>query len=396
MPSHTANRPSQLLDFGARTVALMLTTGCNLRCTYCYQKRSAPRTMGPEVLDAAIRQLISSRYDRPGLVFYGGEPLLASLLVRRALDRVRQWAPPRMRPDVQIVTNGTRLDEELTRLLVRRDVLITLSFDGVAPAQDDRGPGSFALLDRLLVRLRRNHPRHYRKRLAIKVTLTSRNVPFLSASFRYFLSRGVSDVDIYPVLPDDAGWDERSRRELGRQLAEVVRLSVMEFRRSGQIPFRVFRGPAAGAPSESAPACGCGSRGNLFVDADGTLAPCARLAPSTIDSQPRSIRRVASSLQGPHVTDPDLPAALIRRETRARRLPFLGGMKDRQGPRGACATCRARSTCFVCPVAVSSNGGRVPQFHCDVNRLFAWHRAAFRRQTGQLPARAVTPRLTYG
>lgn len=190
--------PEEFVNPGVGTVTLMLTTRCNFRCAYCEQQRGAPRTMTPEVLDAAIRQLISSRLASPQLTLFGGEPLLAMPLVRCALERVRKWAPKRMSPDVRIVTNGTRLDEEMAGLLASRDVHITLSFDGVAPAQDDRSPGSFEPLDRLLIRLRRDHPKHFRNRLAVSATLTTRNVPFLSASFRYFLSRGVRDVEFVP------------------------------------------------------------------------------------------------------------------------------------------------------------------------------------------------------
>lgn len=374
------SRLGELLDPGVRTVILMLTTGCNFRCAYCSQPRGAPRAMAPEVLDAAIRQLLTSRLDRPWLTLFGGEPLLAAPLVRRALERVREWAPPRMKPDVRIVTNGTRLDEEMARLLASRDVHVTLSFDGVAPAQDDRSPGSFESLDRLLVRLRRNHPGHFRRRLAVKATLTSRNVPYLAASFRYFLSRGVRDVEFVPVLPDDTCWNARAARELDGQLAEVADLSIQELRRSGAVPFRAFRG-AADLAADGAPACACGSRGLLFVDVDGRLAPCSALAPSTFGAEPRALRQVLAALGDLHVTDPDLPAALIRRERRAHRLRFLAGPENRQGPRNACARCKARSTCFVCPIAVAGNRGRVPAFHCDVNRLFARHRAAFRRKT---------------
>jgi hypothetical protein len=31
--------------------------------------------------------------------------------------------------------------------------------------------------------------------------------------------------------------------------------------------------------------------------------------------------------------------------------------------------------------AIACNGGTVPAFHCDVNRLFVRHGAAFRRKT---------------
>lgn len=366
----------------------MLTTGCNLRCAYCTQKRSAPRTMAPEVVDAAIRQLVSSRYDRPRLILFGGEPLLAAPLVRRALDRVRGWAPPRMRPEIQIVTNGTRLDEEMTALLVSRDVFITLSFDGVRMAQDHRGPGTFDDLDQVLLGFGRDHPSHLRRRLTVKVTLTSRNVACLSESFGYFLSRGVRDVELCPALPDDPGWDARSRLELGRQLAGVVTLSVDEYRRRGVIPLRVFRLATPRPTGADAPACGCAGRSELFVDVDGTLAPCSRLAPSTLGPQPGAIRRVVKSLGGLRVTTPGLSAALVRREQRARRLPFLAGLNDQRAPRGPCSRCEARSTCFVCPVAVACNGGRVPQFHCDVNRLFARYRSAFQREAGLTPTRS--------
>jgi sulfatase maturation enzyme AslB (radical SAM superfamily) len=372
---------ARLRDTGVRSAGLMLTNGCNLRCVYCSQDRVMPRTMAPHVLDAAIRRLVCSRLDRPQMVLHGGEPLLAAPLVRRALDRVQEWAPPRMKPDIHIVTNGTRLDEEMTHLLVSRNVFMALSFDGIAAAQDDRSPGSFGRLDRLLVRLQRDHPTHFRTRLAVLVTLTSRNVPFLSASIRYFLSRFVRNVSVVAVLPDDDGWNEEVARELDSQLAEVVTLSIREFRRSGEVPFQPFRDAGAEPMAADKPGCSCGDRQDLVIDVDGSLAPCAALVPSTFRRQPKAISHVMRLLGGLHVTDRDLPSALLRREKRARRLSFLAGKVKRKGPKGPCARCRVLPTCFVCPIAVAYGGGRVPKFHCDVNRLFSKHRTAFQRMS---------------
>ncbi|MGE5347511.1 MAG: radical SAM protein [Acidithiobacillales bacterium] len=379
MPVGEVTDFAELLDPGVRAVELMLTTGCNLRCAYCYQRRGVVRTMEPAVLDAAIRHLVTSRLGEPKLVLYGGEPLLAADLVRRALDKARTLAPAWMKPELEILTNGIRLDEEMTRFLVGRNVFITVSFDGIAPAQDERSPGSFDMLDRLLVRLKRDHPKHFRRRVAVKATLTSRNVPFLAASFRYFLSRGLRDVELVPVLPDEPGWNRRSSLDLDRQLGDVVKVSFEEFRRSGEIPFRPFRRGSTDATMGGAPACSCGSRGLLSVDVDGALAPCAAFARSTLGPQPKAIRHVMKSLGGLRVTDRNLLEALVRREKRARRLSFLAGKEKRQGPQGPCARCPVLPSCFVCPIAVAYGGGRVPAFHCDVNRLFARHRDVFRR-----------------
>lgn len=334
--------------------------------------------MPREVLDAALRLLFSSRLDRPRLKLFGGEPLLAAPLVRRALDLVRDRAPRGMKPDVHLVTNGTRLDERMTRFLASRDVRIVLSFDGVAPAQDGRSPGSFGRLDALLRHLRRDHPRYFRTRVAILATLTPGNVRHLAASFSYFLDRDVRDVRFVPVILDDASWDGAHAKELNRQLAEIVRLSAEAFRRFGRTPFGPFREAAVSVVERGSP-CSCGSHSLIFVDVDGTLAPCGVFAPSVLGVRPRAVRRIARALEGPRVTDSDLPSALQRRERRARRLLQFARPEVRLGPAGPCSRCRYQTTCVVCPFAIASGGGRVPAFHCDVNRLFAKHAARFQR-----------------
>jgi sulfatase maturation enzyme AslB (radical SAM superfamily) len=374
------------LDAGIRTVGVMLTTDCNLRCAYCCQARGPRREMAVEVLDAAIRALVSSRLDTPRLTLLGGEPLLSPRLVRRALERVRKWAPPGMHPDVHLFTNGLRVDEKTTRFLVRQDVHIDLSFDGVASAQDDRSPGSFGVLDRLLVRLRRDHPEHFRARFAVKATLTSRNVPYLSASVRYFLSRGVRDVDVLPVVTHDPGWDTRARDELDRQLAGVVRASIEEYAHSGEIPFRAIRDGDASPRRSSAGGvvCGAARRDALFVDVDGSLSPCAAMAGSCLPQPPSLVREVMAALGGLHVADPHLAEKLKARERRAARLPLMAGELACHPRSGRCASCELRGACLICPVSIgfasaACGAHRIPAIQCDFNRLVEKHRTAFHR-----------------
>ena len=303
-------------------------------------------------------------------------------LVRRALERVRKWAPKRAR--------APRRPHRHQRHPARRGDDSELFREPGHPHHSllrRRCPGAgrpksrnFESLDRLLIRLRRNHPNHFRKRVAVSgdADHSKRPVPLGLLSLLPLARRPGRRVR--PRSPRSAGWSAQVARELDRQLTEVARLSIQEFRRTGEVPFRRFQRGTADL-AKGGPACACGSRGLLFVDVDGALAPCVAFAPSTFGARPRPLRRVLAALGGLHVTDPDLPAALIRRERHARRLRFLAGSEDRQSPLGQCARCEARPTCSVCPVAIACNRGRVPAFHCDVNRLFGRRRAAFHRQT---------------
>lgn len=378
-----------LLAVGPRVVEVMLTTQCNLRCGYCYQDRSRPRTMPGPVLDASLERILRSGYTRPRVTLFGGEPLLDPGLVRRAVGILAGRHPSWMRPDVSISTNGLLLDERMLRDLVEADVSISLSFDGVPGAQDLRARRSFATLDLLLVRLRRDYPDHFSRRFRIAATLTSGNVSHLADSVRYFLHRGVRAVDVVPLVTRDSGWDSDSRDELDRQLADVVEQSRAVYEASGVVPFRALRG-SGGTPScppVGSRLCGAGGRKCLFVDVDGKIAPCAAMADSARRDLPPVLRGIVRTLRGCRVTDPDLDGKLSARERAAEKVPLLARRPEMRGRAGACVDCPAAGACVICPasVAFSSDDGRidrVPDNQCDFNRLVALHRESFRRLPG--------------
>jgi hypothetical protein len=88
-------------------------------------------------------------------------------------------------------------------------------------------------------------------------------------------------------------------------------------------------------------------------------------------------RRIVGALGGLHVFDPELAAGLVRRERRAGSLLSLRRPADRRETARRCARCPARASCLVCPGAIALAGGRVPDFHCDVNRLLERYRDRF-------------------
>ena len=112
-------------------VTLHLTERCNLACRYCYQRHGA-EDMSFETAAAAADRIATGR--NPGLIFFGGEPLLRKDLIFALADRCEAREPGRFH--YKVTTNGTLLDEAFLAEAGRRRIAVALSCDGVREAHD--------------------------------------------------------------------------------------------------------------------------------------------------------------------------------------------------------------------------------------------------------------------
>lgn len=128
-------------QYKERSVSLIVTRNCNLRCTYCYEKHDLREgdAMEPEVARSAISHYLESDDDfkRVGIDFFGGEPLLAFDLIKDTVEWVnaRKWPK-----DYRFVigTNGTLLNDEMKNWMYRNRYCLNLavSLDGNKVAHD--------------------------------------------------------------------------------------------------------------------------------------------------------------------------------------------------------------------------------------------------------------------
>ncbi len=145
---------------GSDRLILLVTHACQLRCAYC-RVRKYGATMGPETAEAGVRWLMGSLRRDVELQFFGGEPLLALSVVRRATQAAESMAR-RAGKTVRflLTTNGLALDEAAVSFLRDHRFTVEVSCDGTMSAQDAqrptaRGSGSWTLLSAGLARLRR-------------------------------------------------------------------------------------------------------------------------------------------------------------------------------------------------------------------------------------------------
>ena len=151
------SRYEQSKERGGRlSVMLFMATSCNLGCPYCYQ--SAPTKPGNVIKKEALDRFVSwvkweietNAITALDLKFYGGEPLLARLLMPGFIAAInRACSEGKIPVKYDIVTNATLFDESLIRLFVENKIEMQITLDGSGETHDKRrawkgnGKGSF-------------------------------------------------------------------------------------------------------------------------------------------------------------------------------------------------------------------------------------------------------------
>ena len=135
---------------------LILSTDCNLRCTYCSVEKAeneiSKPVMSPEVAGHAIDWFIKhfkTDETTPKLIFYGGEPLIGRDAFVHAVTIWRKYLEgENTSSDITLITNGVLLDEALIDFIDYSNVNLSLSIDGPKEIHDQSrifpgGEGSF-------------------------------------------------------------------------------------------------------------------------------------------------------------------------------------------------------------------------------------------------------------
>jgi uncharacterized protein len=201
-------------------VTLILTEDCNLRCVYCYQKQFRPVHMPPEIAVAAVRSALAAGHRHLALTFFGGEPLLRQDDLLLVLDRARTLARDAGASlTAKVSTNGILLTESFLARAGELGLFVSLSFDGVRPAQDKgrlrpQGTSSFdAVLHALDLLVAARKP------FGVYSVVTPDNVSHLADSRRFLWERGARIL--VTAVDYTARWDDEAIRALVQQYEQI-------------------------------------------------------------------------------------------------------------------------------------------------------------------------------
>lgn len=203
-----------------RTLVLVLTRRCQLRCGYC------PVVKGEEDMPEAVAlralRLFVDRYGGGDVKLFGGEPLLAPGVARAVIAAAEREPAVRR---ILVSTNGVALDEGWCDDLVRaRKTVVVLSLDGTeADHAALRSPAAIATEGHRSVLA--SLPRLAGAgRVLVNQVIAPTTAARAAANFEYLLSLGVRRVNLLPA--SYVAWTAEELEALAEGLAAIRRRVV--------------------------------------------------------------------------------------------------------------------------------------------------------------------------
>lgn len=321
-----------------RSLTLIVTERCNLRCSYCYCSKS-DADMSLEVARRAIDIALSDspwapEADGIGFDFIGGEPLLRADFIGECLDYAHaQLKGHRFEKShsAGATTNGLLYDTlPVQRLLAsNRCFSLSMTIDGPARIHDAArrypdGRGSHADVIEAAKLWLKQFPG---PTTSTKVTLGRETVADLAEAVLYLLLElKVPTVNANAVF--EGPWGEADAQVFEGQLLRLGRGMI-----AAGLPLdrcslfaKHIGGPFPAL--EDGTWCGCG-KWMLAVSPDGGLYPCNRFAPSGTRRDPLPVGDVFAGIDA------------------AKLAPFSALCRSQQEP-DECRACEAKGGCAWC------------------------------------------------
>lgn len=259
------------------TAWLHITNECNLRCDYCYLRKTSEymtEEQGQKSIDAVFRSASAHAFRKVKLKYAGGESTLQFKLVLKLHDYAVSIAKQLgLELTGVVLSNGIGLTNTMIEALQERNIRLSISLDGIGETHDAQrrfanGRGSFALVERSLNRLASKGFKP-----SITVTVSERNVKGLPQTIEYLLERKLPfTINFYRENPYSASFEDLVYHDnemiaAMKQAFLKIEHNPPEFSILGAIIDR------ASLDSPHTQPCGVGSS-YMVVDQRGNIAKC--------------------------------------------------------------------------------------------------------------------------
>lgn len=254
---------------------LILTEGCNLGCSYCFEAEMlGPRRMPVEIAQAGVDLLFDYARGEPkvSITHFGGEPTLNFPAIRAATEYAEAKAAGAGKTlDFNMTSNGVRITDEMARYFADHGIKVLLSIDGLEAThdrhrRDKRGRGTFTAVMAALQRLKRVQPW-----IGVKMTVMPDRAEHLFEDVTGLYARGVNQFLMGYATGVD--WPPEAMRTYAAELAKVYRW-YQSTKDSGDLRITELDEIDGRSPGFF----GCqAARTSITVTVDGEVSPCSKV-----------------------------------------------------------------------------------------------------------------------
>ncbi|HHT9119831.1 MAG TPA: radical SAM protein [Candidatus Hypogeohydataceae bacterium YC41] len=255
------------------SLELVLTEGCNLACTYCFEKNMLKyRQMSHAICLAAVNLLFDYSRNEPQLfiTYFGGEPLLNFSAVQYVTEYA-EWKATLLGKSLNfnMTSNGVLLTETMANYLAQHKINVLLSVDGLEPTHnrfrvDKDGRGTFEQVMKGFRILKRTQ-----SWVGVKITVMPENVSNLFGDVLGLYGMGVNQFII--GYATGVSWSEEDKKLYRDQMSELFQW--YKEKSSKDLRITDFDDTNKGSAY-----FGCrAGRNSLSVSVDGQISPCSKV-----------------------------------------------------------------------------------------------------------------------
>lgn len=181
-----------------KTLCLLISQDCNLRCRYCYADHGTfggeEKMMNIDTAKKCIDKILKDNFSN-FVVFFGGEPFLNISLMKEVEEYGRQAG---LEIKYTTVTNGTIMNNAIGKFILEKLFSICISLDGPKEINDMQRCGSVrSVHDHAMMAI--NKLKLGKMPLYIKCTVTKNSINRLDNIAKYLSTFGVNQIAFAPV-----------------------------------------------------------------------------------------------------------------------------------------------------------------------------------------------------
>lgn len=269
-----------------KSIMLLLTYSCNLRCSYCYEPKQLKHRMTFESAKKYILEQVSlakDKYDSFEIQFMGGEPLMEFSLIQKISYWLWDEKPFEKQYILFAQTNGTLLNDSMKSWFVthKDQFYLALSMDGTNEMQNTNRSDSSSLVDTDF--FVKNWPSQN-----VKMTISPQTVHKLSEGVIFLHKIGFKHIAADLAMGSSVKW---TSNDLSVYRSELSKLIDFYIENPDLQPFSMLRiDPTVilDPHFKASKTCSCGED-LVCVDWDGKTYACHLFSPISVSKEKAEI-----------------------------------------------------------------------------------------------------------